>query len=77
MSKPESKIQCILERTAPIRGSIAERWIMVLVVDGKRSGIFAESYSALTAIEEAQNRAADFVRGLQDLHDRIEGTVHV
>lgn len=62
---------CVLERTAPDRGSLKARWQVRLVVDGVKLYPFTIANDPIEAVEAAQARAADFVRGLQDLHNAI------
>jgi len=62
---------CVLERTAPDRGSLKARWQVRLVVDGVKLYPFTIANDPIEAVEAAQARAADFVRGLQDMHNAI------
>lgn len=68
---PCSRMFCVLERIAPDRGSLKARWQVRLVVDGVKLYPFTIANDPIEAVEAAQARAADFVRGLQDMHNAI------
>lgn len=65
-----SRLYCILEKTVPERGSLRDRW-MVKLCDGRRVHAMAIEATPQAAVETAQKRAADLVRGLQEMHDAI------
>jgi hypothetical protein len=47
-------------------------WFTTITVGGVTISTFSTGETALEAVEAAQDRAADFVRGLQEMHNSVK-----